>query len=118
MDKQIEAMKRLGFSETEIADVLESDRRIDKGEKLFELSTDQKQAAKKARQADRDKTAYTFTKRERKPNESKREIIAAFADTARQLADSGKINVVNAEREFEFIANGIKYKIVLSQPRK
>lgn len=117
MNKQIEAMKNLGFTPEEIADVLESDKRIDKGEKLFELSTDQKQAAKKARQADRDKTAYTFTKRERKPNESKREILAAFAETARQLADNGEINITNIEREFMFVANGIKYKIVLSAPR-
>ena len=33
-NRQIEAMKKLGMSETEIAEVLEADKRIDKGEKL------------------------------------------------------------------------------------
>ena len=37
MDEQIKAMQNLGMTDEEIADVLECDKRIDKGEKLFEL---------------------------------------------------------------------------------
>ena len=117
MNKQVEAMRKLGMSEAEIADVLESDKRIDKGEKLFELTASQKRAEKKMRQADRKPTTYDFSKRERKPNDSKRAIINALAETAKELADNGEVNVTNIERELIFIANGVKYKIVLSAPR-
>ena len=37
MSKQIEAMKKLGYTDAEIAEMLEADKRIDRGEKLFEL---------------------------------------------------------------------------------
>lgn len=115
--KQIQAMRALGMSEAEITDVLETDKRIDRGEKLFELPDELKAGAKKARQADRKPTVYDFSKRERKPNDSKRAIIAALADTARELADNGEVEVTNIEREMIFVANGVKYKIVLSAPR-
>ena len=114
---QIVAMRKLGMSEEEIADILETDKRIDKGEKLFELSADQKQAEKKMRQADRKPTVYDFSKRERKPNDSKRAIISALVECAESLADEGAVNVTNIEREFLFTANGVKYKVVLSAPR-
>lgn len=115
--QQVQAMRVLGFTDEEITDVLETDKRIDRGEKLFELSADQKQAEKKMRQADRKPTVYDFSKRERKANDSKRAIIAALAETARELADSGEVDITNIEREMLFVANGVKYKIVLSAPR-
>lgn len=118
-ERQVQAMYKLGFSDEEIADILETDKRIDKGEKLFELADDLKAGAKKARQAERKKSpTYEFTKRERKPNDSKRAIINALVETARELADDETVQVTNIEREIIFIANGIKYKIVLSAPRK
>ena len=116
-NNQIIAMRKLGMSEEEIADILDTDKRIDKGEKLFELSADQKQAEKKMRQADRKPTVYDFSKRERKPNDSKRAIISALVECAESLADEGAVNVTNIEREFLFTANGVKYKVVLSAPR-
>lgn len=115
--QQVQAMRVLGFTDEEITDVLETDKRIDRGEKLFELPDELKAGAKKARQADRKPTTYDFSKRERKPNDSKRAIIAALAECAESLADNGEVNVTNIEREFLFIANGVKYKVVLSAPR-
>lgn len=116
--EQVRAMRVLGMTDEEIADVLDCDRRIDKGEKLFELSAEQEQASKKARQADRKPTNYEFKPRERKPNDSKRAIINALVDCAKELADGGEVDVTNIEREFLFTANGVKYKVVLSAPRK
>ena len=115
--QQVQAMRVLGFTDEEITDVLETDKRIDRGEKLFELPDELKAGAKKARQADRKPTTYDFSKRERKPNDSKRAIIAALAETAREFADSGEVDITNIEREMLFVANGVKYKIVLSAPR-
>ena len=40
-------MKNLGISEEEALQVLADDKAIDKGEKLFELSEEQKKVAKK-----------------------------------------------------------------------
>ena len=40
-------MRILGITEEEAIQLIEDDRRIDKGEKLFELTPEQKQAAKK-----------------------------------------------------------------------
>lgn len=113
-NKQIEAMKRLGMSEAEIADVLESDKRIDKGEKLFELTTEQKQAEKKAKGTGT-RTVYNFQKRERKADNDKREIIQCIDDALCSLVDD--VEVINPEREILFIYNDKKYKVVLSAPR-
>lgn len=116
MSKQVEAMRKLGMSEEEIADVLESDKRIDKGEKLFELDPELEKGAKKARQADRKPTAYNFQKRERKADTGKRDLISALVGAVAPLAD-GEVEVTNIEREFVFTVDGRKYKVVLSMPR-
>ena len=116
--EQVRAMRVLGMTDEEIADVLECDKRIDKGEKLFELTAEQDKASKQARQADRKPTNYEFKPRERKANDSKRAIINALVDCAKDLSDNGEVDVTNIEREFLFTANGVKYKVVLSAPRK
>ena len=116
MSKQIEAMRKMGMSEEEIADVLESDKRIDRGEKLFELDPELEKGAKKARQADRKPTAYNFQKRERKADTDKRDLISALVGAVAPLAD-GEVEVTNIEREFVFTVDGRKYKVVLSAPR-
>lgn len=113
--KQIEALKKLGLSENEIAEVLVDDKKIDQGEKLFELPDELKQGAKKARQADR-KTAATATKREKKVDDDKQFLINLLAETLNPHSDSG-IEIVNNEREFTFSYNGTKYRITLAKPR-
>lgn len=115
MSKQVEAMQKLGMSGEEIADVLESDKRIDRGEKLFELDPELEKGAKKARRADRKPTAYNFQKRERKADNDKREIIQCIDDALCCLVDN--VEVINPEREILFIYNDKKYKVVLSAPR-
>lgn len=116
MSKQIEAMRKMGMSEEEIADILESDKRIDRGEKLFELDPELEKGAKKARQADRKPTTYNFQKRERKTDTGKRDLISALVGAVAPLAD-GEVEVTNIEREFVFTVDGRKYKVVLSAPR-
>lgn len=113
MTEQVKAMKQLGFTDEEIADVLECDKRIDEGEKLFELTSDQKQVEKKMRQAER-KTApnYEFSKRERKADNDKQFLIQTIAASL-----PCEPEIVNAEREIIFMYNGKKYKIILSAPR-
>lgn len=112
---QYEALRKLGLSEEDIADVLATDKRIDRGEKLFELDPELKAGAKKARQADRTDTPKP-AKRERQPNEDKQVLLSALFSAVLPMCDT--YEVVNAEREFLFTYGGTKYKVILSCPRK
>lgn len=108
------AFIRLGFTEEEIKEVEEADRRIDKGEKLFELTDEQKQASRKARQTTGDKTQYKPKVREKIVNNDKIFLMKAFADAVEDKTD---FEILNAEREIVFKYNGVKYKVTLSCPR-
>lgn len=116
MTEKEKALKNLGLTDEEITDVVESDKRIDKGEKLFELSEELKKGAKKARNAG-NCNGYTKANREKKVDTEKRAIIQCMTEIAENLADNGTVNLTNAEREFDFIYKGRKFKIVLSCPR-
>lgn len=117
MEKRVNAMKKLGFSDSEIKDVLEADARIDKGEKLFELTEEQKKAEKKARGTKtKAPTVYKLDKRERKADNDKRTLIKILMDAVKAVADV--VIETNPEREFEFLYNEKRYKIVMSVPRE
>ena len=112
-DRQKEALRKCGIPEAEWAELEATDKRIDQGEKLFELDPELEAGAKKARQADR-KPA------ERKPREKKQDadketLLNALFSAILPMCESYEI--ANAEREFLFTYNGRKYKVVLSCPR-
>jgi hypothetical protein len=118
---QVENLRKLGLTDTEIADVLATDKEIDQGVKHFELAEELKPGAKKARRADRTDTPKP---RERKPNDDRRFLIDALVwamtTDIEQAGDNvlaTDVEIVNPEREFLFTYNGIKYKVVLSAPR-
>ena len=128
MNKQIEALRKLGLSEEEIQQVLADDKRIDKGEKLFELTAEQEKASKQARKADRAPTAYkldnTAGKRSKKANDDKRFLIDTFVwALTTDIEHNGdnvyaeNVAIINPEREITFTYKGTKYKVVLSAPR-
>jgi hypothetical protein len=118
---QVENLRKLGLTDTEIADVLATDKEIDQGVKHFELAEELKPGAKKARRADRTDTPKP---RERKPNDDRRFLIDALVwamtTDIEQAGDNvlaTDVEIVNPEREFLFTYNGTKYKVVLSVPR-
>lgn len=115
MEKQIEKlMKTLNVSRAEALEIIETDKRIDKGEKLFELDPELEAGAKKARQADRAKSTEPI-KRERKADNDKGELVAVIAEA---VANAGAdVEITNKEREINLVFNGRKFKIVLSAPR-
>ena len=114
MEEKIQKlMKSLNISREEAIDLIEEDRRIDRGEKLYELDPELEKGAKRARQADRKKTEV---KRERKPKPEKEEICSAMMDGLRELGVE-EFSITNAEREFIFYRNGTKYKVTLACPR-
>lgn len=114
-----ELAKRLNITIDEARQVQEDDKRIDRGEKLFELPPELEAGAKKARQTGTRKV--TEVKRERKPDEDKRELIqyleSSLEDAYPDL-DLGNITITNPEREMEFTYNGKKYRLTLACPRK
>lgn len=110
---QLQALRKLNLTEEEIADVLATDEQIDKGAKLFELSPELEQGAKKARRADRTDNPKKVV-RERKEDRDKRALIYLLASAIGNVRTE---DIVNPEREFLFTYNGRKFKVVLSCPR-
>ena len=106
-------MASLQISRQEAIELIEEDKRIDRGEKLYELDPELEKGAKKARQAERKSTTV---KREKKAKPEKAEICSAMMDGLRGLGVAD-FTVNNAEREFVFIHNGTKYKVTLACPR-
>ena len=125
-EKIHQLMIKLDISRNEAIELMCADKAIDKGEKLFELSQEGKQVEKQMRQADRAVNAYgKKVQRERKADDDKRFLIDTFVwALTTDIEHSGdnvyaeNVNIINPEREVEFIYNGKKYKIVLSAPRK
>ena len=119
LNPQIVALAKLGLTDAEIQQVMEDDKRIDKGEKLFELSAEQEKASKQARQADRKPTAYkldnTAGKRSKKSDNDKADLMNALFSAILPMCDTYEIT--NGEREFCFTYHGRKFKVVLSAPR-
>ena len=114
-----ELSKALKISIPEAKEVLEMDKRIDRGEKLFELPPELEAGAKKARRADRKQPVAV--RRQRKPDEAKRDLIQYLEDKLEDAhhydMDLDDITITNPERELEFIYNGMRYRLTLMRPR-
>ena len=111
-------MKALGLTEQEAKEMLEADRKIDKGEKLFELTPEQERASKKARSTGTKKpTVYNFdtAKKKRKECPDKQHLVNLLAEALG--AECQNIEVTNKERELTFEFNGIGYRLTLAVPR-
>ena len=108
----------LKCSDAEAAEILAYDKAIDHGEKTpHDLTPAQNKVAQSyARTGTRKPTVYKFTTRERKPNEPKREIIQVLVDALTPICNT--LEVTNAERQLDFDFHGVKYRVVLSAPRK
>lgn len=110
-------MENLDCDEETAKEIMETDKRIDKGEKLFELPKELEEGAKKARNAGNCKGYTKSTNREKKVDTEKREIINLIAETVENITDNGTIEIANPEWELTFTKDNRKYKIVLSCPR-
>ena len=111
-----EIMRLLKCSEEEAKSVIESDRRIEKGEKLFELTEEQKAVAKKATNTKRGPTVYNFQQRERKKNSTKAEIIAEIAQFLTEKVEN--LEIINEEKLISFKMGENTFELDLRQKRK
>lgn len=108
-------MSLLKISREEAIQLIEDDKAIDRGAKMFDLDPELEKGAKKARRADR-KPNSAPAKREKKERPEKVEICCAMMDGLKAIGVE-EFTINNPEREFVFYHNGTKYKVTLACPR-
>ena len=107
-------VEKLGCSLNEAAEIVASDKAIDGGADPYPLTKEQKQAVRKATQATAGKPRAHGYKR--KSNGSKQRLILAITKSLEEIVE--QLEIVNCERELTFVYKDVKYKLVLSCPRK
>ena len=124
---QVEAMRKCGFSEEEIADIIKNDEAIDKGERVyFDLDPEKEKEAKKFAKAGTRKapTVYKLNnaegKRSRKENPTKAGIIAEIAKFLTENSENAceNVEITNKERQIAFKIGENLYELTLVQKRK
>lgn len=102
----------------EEAETLWWDKQIDKGNPTpWDLPPEQEKEARKANRPKAHKVVDPAGKartRERKPNEDKRLLVDCLHDA---LKDFDNCEVVNPERQVDFILNGVSYSVTLTAHR-
>lgn len=112
-------MNLLGCTEEEALDIIECDKKIDRGEKVpFDLTKEQEKEIKKYRNCDTHKkpTVYDFSKRERKENTTKSSIIAQIHEFLASIEVENP-EITNKEREISFKIGENSYSLTLIQHR-
>lgn len=107
-------MKCLNCSKEEALQVIKDDERINRGEKLFELSLEQKKAETAIK---RTQGILTIPrKRTQNPNLMKQAIINKLEETLLTVATN--VQIEHKERIITFTLDNTKYKLTLSVPRE
>ena len=122
-EAQIERMRKMGYTDDEIEEMLADDDTIDrtsnsKYEKVFDWELDPEEHKKAVKNANvEQRKPGAGRPKERKPNPDKREIIEMLYQT---LFEAGFENVVvkNPERFITFDNEGDNYEIMLTCHRK
>ena len=134
-DKQLTAMRKLGYTEEQIQQMLADDKRIDRGEILeWDLSPEEHKKAIKYANSDEKKkkteekptkkggTAYNFdtTTKKRKENPTKANIIALLATILTENGDfcAENVEITNKERQIAFVVGENAFELTLVQKRK
>lgn len=134
-NKQLTAMRKAGYSDEEIQQMLADDKRVDRGEILeWDMTTEEHKKAMKyanvtdkkpkteEKSAKKGGTAYNFdtSQRKRKENPTKAGIIAEIATFLLQNAEFAPENVeiANKERQITFKIGDTAFDLTLVQKRK
>ena len=116
--KQVELlMKCLDISEDEAIQVLKDDKAIDKGEKLFEQTAEQKANSKKYTKVGikTNKKPDNVTDKPKKVDKNKLDTFDLFVNFAKE---NGTVEIVKENAEFTVLINEQKYRIKLTKARK
>ena len=115
-------MKALDIPEVEAIQLVMDDKAVDKGEKLFELSAEQKKVAKKyAGTGTKKRTVYKFdTAKKKKENPVKQKIITEIERFLNENSEicAENVQIINAERQIFFQIGSNDYELTLVQKRK
>ena len=134
-NKQLTAMRKLGYSDEDIQQMLADDKRVDRGEILeWDMSAEEhKKAMKFANVTDKKPkteenapkkgaTAYNFdtSTKKRKENHTKANIIAELATFLLQNAtfEPENVEIANKERQITFKIGDTAFDLTLIQKRK
>lgn len=124
---QIESMRKLGFTDEEIEDVIKADDAIDHGEKVdFDLDPEKEKEAKKYIKSGTRKAPVNYQldntggKRNRKENPTKGAIIAELAKFLTENSENAceMVEITNKERQIAFKIGENAYELTLIQKRK
>lgn len=123
---QVIAMRKMGMSDKEIADLLAYDNAVEHGTDDYKLTPEQEKVSHEARKTGTRKapTVYkldnTNGKRSRKENVTKGGLIADFAKFLEENCsfDVKNIEITNKERQISFQIGNEKYDLTLIQKRK
>ena len=113
-EKLATIMQCLEVDEKTARDVIEYDKLVDQGKPTpYDLTPEQKKAEKKARSTGTRKTVYNFSKRERKVDAGKVNIVNLLASALQTYNPT----IVKPEREIAFSIDGIEYSVTLTKHR-
>ena len=116
--KQVELlMKCLDITEQEAIQVLNDDKAIDKGEKLFEQTPEQKANSKKYTKVGikTNKKPDNVTDKPKKVDKNKLDTFDLFVNFAKE---NRTVKIVKENAEFTVLINEQKYRIKLTKARK
>lgn len=109
-------METLNLTEAEARELMEEDKQIDSGAKLYELPEDRKAGAKKARQADRKKPAKV--NRERKVDETKKRLLEACKTPLENAGATALAMKTETEISFSYGEDTYTLKLTKHRPGK
>ena len=134
-NKQLMAMKKLGYSDAEIQQMLMDDKAVDRGQTMeWDLSPEEHKKAMKYANSDekkkktaengekKGKTTYNLdaTGKKKKENPTKANIIALLATILTENGDfcAENVEITNKERQIAFVVGENAFELTLVQKRK
>ena len=134
-NKQLMAMKKLGYSDAEIQQMLADDKAVDRGEQMeWDLTPEEHKKAMKYANSDEKKkktdeksakkgaTNYNFdtSTKKKKENPTKSNIIALLATILAENGDfsAENVEITNKERQIAFTVGENAFELTLVQKRK
>lgn len=120
IEKEVKRLMATGMSEAEARETAEYDYEIEHGGKdlEYDLTKEQQKVAKKMTSTGtrKKKAEFSWQKKERKPDEEKRDLISKLFEFIAEVID-GKAVVSNKERQIDFVVSNNNYSITLTRHR-
>lgn len=122
IEAEVKRLMATGMTEAEARETALYDAEVEAGEPTeFDLTPEQQKVAKKyTATGTKKRPDYQFTKRERKPNETKRHIMKNIETLFHGLELNGvckDVNLSNLERTLDFEMDGKLYTLTLTEHR-